>query len=221
MIIPTRGKILAVKISREKVLSSGIIIPERLKGEKIDNVARVLGVGSPARKSCYLCHDKTACKLIRKGRYCKEHGKVMPMIARRTDIIHYKEPFAQKLRYEGQDYIFLTSEAIVAIEREEKMQAVGSMVIIKLVRQENVGSIILSDGAKTLEGEFYGKVISVGPDFPDKSLKSGDKLHFLRDEGYRWTSYYAREEYLSIKEKWVAARVDNDQIGIVFDGRTI
>ena len=209
MLLPTRGKILAIKISREKILESGIIIPDKLKSEKIDNVARVVGIGDPARKSCYLCHDKTVCKLIRKGRHCKEHGKVMPITVRRTDIIHYKEPFAQKLRYEGQDYVFLTEEAVIAIEREEKILAVGSMVIVRIVRKKKIGLIMLSDSAQVSEGEFHGEVVSIGPGFPDKNLKIGDDIAFSRDEGYRWTSYHTREDYLSIKEKWVAAMVDN------------
>ena len=206
MIVPTRGKILAVKVSREKILESGIVIPDRLKSEKTDNVARVIGVGDSAIKTCYLCHDKPRCKLLHKGQHCKERGKVMPMLARRTDIIHYKEVYAQKLRYERQDYIFLTGESIIAIERDEKIIAVGSMVIVKLIRKKEVGRIILSDGAQVSEGEYYGQVVSVGPDFPDKSLKAGDRLHYMRDEGYRFAGFNDRQEYLSIKAQWCAGK---------------
>jgi co-chaperonin GroES (HSP10) len=212
MIVPARGKILATKISREKVLDSGIVIPDRLKSEKIDNCARVLGVGSPTPKTCYLCHDKPRCKLLRKGRHCKEHGKIMPITARRGDIIHYKEVFAQKLRYEGQDYVFMTAESVIAIEGELNngkatwIQAVGSMVIIKLIRENNVGSIVLSDGAKVLEGDYFGETISIGPDFHDKSLKAGDKLFYNRDEGYRFIGFNDRQDYLAIKERWACAK---------------
>lgn len=206
MILPTRGKILAVKVSREKVLSSGIIIPDKLKSEKTDNVARVLGVGDSAIKTCYLCHDKPRCKLLRKNRRCKERGKLIPTLVRRTDIVHYKEVYAQKLRYEGQDYIFLTNESVIAIEREDKIIAVGSMVIVKLIRKKEVGKIILSDGACVQEGEFYGEVVSIGPDFPDKSLKVGDKLLYERDEGYRFTGFNDRQEYLAIKSMWCCGK---------------
>jgi len=202
MIVPTRGKILAVKVSREKILESGIVIPDRLKSEKTDNVARVIGVGDPAIKTCYLCHDKPRCKLLHKGRHCKERGKVMPMLARRTDIIHYKEVFAQKLRYEEQDYVIMTAESVIAIERDEKIMAVGSMVIVRLVRKKEVGKIILSEGACVQEGEYHGKVVSVGPDFPDKNLKIGDKLLYERDNGYRLTGYADRVDYYAVKEKW-------------------
>lgn len=197
MIIPKKGTYLAEIVSRTKQLPSGLFLADKIKDEKNDNVAKCLGVGGPAIKSCYLCHDKRMCK-----KKCKDKGKLVPIAARRTDILHFKQNFGRKFNYEGRQLISLTNNDLIAIEREDKILAVGSMVIVKLVRKEGVGSIILSDGAQVSEGEFHGQVVSVGPDFPDKSLKIGDRLLYERDEGYRFIGFNDRQDYLAIKSIW-------------------
>ncbi len=185
MLFPTRGKILCKILSREKVLASGIILPDLIKSEKKDNFARVVGVGDPV--------------IGKKGK------KILP-ITRRGEWVHYKLNFGKKLTYNNENLIILKNDEIIAIEDEQgNLKAVGSMVIVKLVREDKIGSIILSDGAKLLEGDFYGEVISVGSDFPDKDLKKGDKVIYLRDEGYKFKGYNDREEYHAVKSCWCYA----------------
>jgi len=225
MLIPSRGKYLCEILSRTRFLEkSNLWLAEKLKEEKKDNVSRCLGVGEATIKDCYLCHDRKLCKYIcrkenpSKNCYfcrhqpyciqrCRDKGKVMPVLAKRGDIVHFKSVFGQKLTYEGKKLIMLTNDDIISIEDNAgNISAVGSMVIVKLVRKNNIGSIILSDGAKVLEGEFYGEVVSRGPDFPDKSLKVGDNITFLRDEGYRVKGFNDRQEYYVVKERWVYGR---------------
>lgn len=201
MLLPVRGKILAEIISRERTLPSGLILPDKQRLEKKDNIARVLGVGDPV---------------------ISNKGKPIPMIARRTDIIHYKEGFGKKLNYEGKKLIVLKQDEVIAIERIDAPKyplplpeflklkvniiALGSMVICKLVQEDTIGSIIVPDNVKQNSGDFYGEVVAVGSDFIDKSLKKGGKVIFLRGEGYRFRTWESREELIAIKECWIYAK---------------
>lgn len=177
--IPTRGKVMCKIINREKVLPSGIIIPDRVKSEKKDNVAECIGVGDGVK------------------------------MARRTDLIHYKENFGQKITYEGRRLLFLKEDEIIAIERCGVILALGSMVIVKLKLDEKIGTIIVPEKTREISGNFSGEVVSIGPDFMDNRLKVGEEIVYLRAEGYRFRTYETRENLLSVKDKWVYARKDN------------
>jgi co-chaperonin GroES (HSP10) len=117
--------------------------------------------------------------------------------------IHYKLNFGSKFRYEDKDYVSIKTGDIIAIEREGEIIAPGSLVIVKLQYASMSQSIVIPDSAKAQSGEFTGQVISVGPDYPDRTLKIGDHIFYLRAEGYKFTSYASRQEYLSVKECWV------------------
>lgn len=177
MIVPTRGKILCEEISRERKLPSGIWLADRIKSEKKDNICRCIGVGDGVKT------------------------------ARRTDIIHYKRGFGNKLTWNGKKLISIKADEILAIEREGKIIAPGSSVIARLVYRDTIRSIIVPDSAKTYNGDYYGEVISVGPDYPDKSLKAGDKIIYLRNEGYTFKTHGTREELISIQEKWIGGKI--------------
>jgi len=79
------------------------------------------------------------------------------------------------------------------------------MVICRLKYQEKIGSFYVPDTAQQMSGEFWGEVVAIGPEFNDKSLKVGDKLSYLRAEGYRFKTFYGDEELYAIKERWAYA----------------
>ena len=63
------------------------------------------------------------------------------------------------------------------------IEALGSMIIVKLLRREmTAGGIVLPGNSADPQG--YGEVLSVGPevptyaDTPEKNLKEGDKIVF-------------------------------------------
>lgn len=183
MILPYRGTYLCEVLGRHRQLASGLWLADRIKSEdKKDNVCRCLGVGDP---------------LVGKK------GKVIPTVARRTDIIHYKQNFGKKFEWEGKRLISLKTDEIIAIEREEKVLAVGSMVITKLQYAEKMGSFYVPDNAKQNSGDFTGEVVSVGPDYPDKSLRVGNRIIYLRGEGYKFRTYETRVELRAVKEVWI------------------
>jgi co-chaperonin GroES (HSP10) len=154
---------------------------DKQRHEKKDNVARCLGVGDLAHKQD-------------------------PWEVRRTDVIHFKQNFGKKFDWEGRKLIALKPEEIIAVEREGQVIAVGKTVICKLRYAEKVGSIIVSDNVKQNSGDYVGIVISVGKGFKDRSLKAGDEIIYLRNEGYRLRTYEGREELLAIQEKWCYAK---------------
>jgi threonine dehydrogenase-like Zn-dependent dehydrogenase len=84
--------------------------------------------------------------------------------------------------------------------------ATGSMVIVRLKYQEKIGSFYVPDNAQAFSGEFWGEVVAVGPEFNDKSLKVGDRLSYLRAEGYRFVTFCRDETLFAIKERWCYAR---------------
>ena len=95
---------------------------------------------------------------------------------------------------------------MIAIEREGKVIAVDSMVIIRLHYSEKMNNLIVPENAKQNSGDYYGEVISVGPEYLDKSLKKGDKLIYLRNEGYKFTTFETREELYAVKSCWIYGR---------------
>lgn len=80
------------------------------------------------------------------------------------------------------------------------IRAVRDMVLIRLQYAEKMRSIIVPDKAKQYSGDFWGEVVSVGPD-SKYNLKPGDKMHFLRLEGFEVN--YNGEKLLAIQNKWI------------------
>jgi chaperonin GroES len=189
VLLPTRGKYLCKVLTRERKLPSGLYLADRIKSEKKDNVALCVGVG---------------------GAKIGKNGKKLPILAGRGDIVHYKYVFAVKVRWQGENYVFLRNEDIIAIEDDAgKVKAVGSMVIAKLEYAKKSGSIIIPESVKQNSGDFKGVVVSVGPEYPDKVLKVGDEIVFLRGEGYVFRTLNGNKELLAIKECWVYGKEKN------------
>lgn len=204
MLLPTRGKYLCKPLSRDRKLASGLWLADKIKSEKTDTVCRCIGVGEPTIKECYLCHDLPMCK----KRKCKSKGKTLPIIAKRTDILHFKRAFGVRIRYENEPYILLKNQDIVAIEDDSgRISAPGSLVIVRLQYATHAGMIEIPDSAKMYNGDYWGEVISVGPEYPDRSLGVGDKIAYMRNEGYRFKGFKDRQEYFSIKEKWIGGKL--------------
>jgi len=185
MLLPTRGKLLAEVISRERMLPSGLVLPDKQRLEKKDNICRCLGVGEPG---------------------ISPKGKPIPMIARRTDIIHFDHVSVRnRFTYENRKYLVFTNNEIIAIERDGEIIAPRSNVICKLTYAEKVGKIIIPENVKVNSGDFWGEVVAVGPDYPDTNLVKGDNIYYLRSEGYRFRTL-GREDLLSVQEKWIYGR---------------
>lgn len=64
------------------------------------------------------------------------------------------------------------------------IRAVNDDVIVKAEYDEKSGLIYIPDQAKIESGEFYGEVISIGPEYPFRNeIKVGDRVVFTRHEG--------------------------------------
>lgn len=87
--------------------------------------------------------------------------------------------------------------------------AVFDMVIIKFISEPTKGRIIIPNYQaikKKILG-YHGKVISIGPDFKDKSLCVGDKLYFPRNEGY--PIIWKDKTYMALRNRWCHGRESN------------
>jgi len=204
LIIPTRGKYLCELLTRDRQLPSGLWIADKIKSDKNDNIAKCIGVGDRGRKTCYTCHDIRSCK-----KSCLEKDQILPIVAKRTDIIHYKTNYGQKLMIEGKKYVFLENQDIIAIEDDRgTLKAPGSQVIIKKVEADKINNMFIPDQTKLYSGEFWGEVIAIGPVYEDKSLKVGDKVFYDRNEGYAFKPFYGdfKDILYSVKSKWITAK---------------
>ncbi|MCQ9208920.1 MAG: co-chaperone GroES [Omnitrophica bacterium] len=63
------------------------------------------------------------------------------------------------------------------------LKATRDIVIVKIVYAEKMQGLYVPDQAKQYSGKMWGEVRAVGPEYPDKSLRIGDKLLFVRHEG--------------------------------------
>ena len=63
------------------------------------------------------------------------------------------------------------------------IQAVKSMVIIKVHHKEQSGLVYIPDQSKAYNADFYGEVIDVGPDVM-LDIVPGDKIMYYRHEGF-------------------------------------
>ena len=84
-----------------------------------------------------------------------------------------------------------------------EITAPRDLVIVKVHYQEKIGSIVIPEthGGKENVMEYYGEVISVGPDYFDE-LKSGDNIYFHRNEGVKITNSDGMD-YISLKPRAV------------------
>ena len=84
------------------------------------------------------------------------------------------------------------------------MRAVKDDIIVKKIFKDKEGSILIPDTAKDGSGEFYGDVVSVGPE-NTTGVKEGDKVLFTRHEGFEISS--KGEKFYRLRQLWVLAVV--------------
>jgi co-chaperonin GroES (HSP10) len=80
-------------------------------------------------------------------------------------------------------------------------------IVVRPVFKESKGVIIIPESAQKRVSEFHGEVLSIGPDFPFKEVKQGDKILYRRDEGTRLET--KNEELLALKPDWVLAILED------------
>ena len=78
------------------------------------------------------------------------------------------------------------------------LNAVNDMVIVEIHYKEKKGNIIIAETSKKYNADYYGEVISIGPE-NKKDIKIGDKIMFPRHEGipieYEEKTYYALKNH--------------------------
>lgn len=85
------------------------------------------------------------------------------------------------------------------------IKAVNDDIIVTPVFKEGIGAILLPDQIKPQEGEFYGIVESVGPEFPEE-IKQGQKILFIRHEGFNVDDNGQKK--IRLRKEWVLGVVE-------------
>lgn len=84
--------------------------------------------------------------------------------------------------------------------------AVGDYILVEPVYNKKSNLIIIPDSAQKQVSEFYGLVLSVGPEYPYRDqVKKGMKILFTRNEGTE-----VDDKYLSLKPNWVLAILEEE-----------
>jgi co-chaperonin GroES (HSP10) len=119
-----KGKYLCEVLRRERKLSSGLWIADRIKAEKKDNIARVIDVGAPGTHLCEKCEEydpksKRSDKCFRAWKVypCDRKNKPQSILAKKGDVVHFKPYFGSKITIEGKECIFLTNADVICVER--------------------------------------------------------------------------------------------------------
>lgn len=93
------------------------------------------------------------------------------------------------------------------------IKAIRDKVIVKPRYVKEQGGIIIPENCqvfKQYHGLVLGEVVSVGPEYRQtyegKALRAGDLILFRRHEGKLFV--YEGVKYLTLKEKWIEAKVD-------------
>ncbi len=137
-------------------------------------------------------------------------GKPIKAPCKKGDTIHFRKfvPMFHKGMKEGKVTLFW--EDVVCVERPdlaEELAATYDNIIIQCKSKATTSTtLIIPEQNDTMEHAFKGIVVSIGPDYPDGSLKVGDKIVYPRNEGIK--IIYKDQEYLKLKEKWVLGRIN-------------
>lgn len=82
-------------------------------------------------------------------------------------------------------------------------RAVNDDVIVRLVHEkESYHGIIIPDQAKADEAQYYGVVVSVGPE-STYGLQENQKILFTRKEGFEIRE--GEEVFLRLRREWILA----------------
>ena len=181
---PRRGTVMIRTISKHKKYKS--IWLASTKKEVFDS-GEIIAVGNPP-------HDKRGERMF----WPYEVG----------EKVYYKRYSGKKFRDPDDQYkmrIFLDHTHIIARENDAGIHAVGDMLLLKIKYAETEGTIIIPDQAKQYNAGFVGEIVSISPEYKYKhEVKMGDKIHFLRHEGYAVNA--DNETYLAMKDKWIGGK---------------
>lgn len=88
------------------------------------------------------------------------------------------------------------------------LKATFDNVILKALYQDTAenSTLIIPDTYKKRLAAYVGEVVSVGPNHY-YGLKPGDRILFPRGEGI--PVMFKDQEYLSLQEKWVLAKLED------------
>ena len=183
-----RGRVIVEIIPLSHTRKSGLVILNR---KEISNRGKVLSVGD---------NSQTA------------KGKPILAPCKEGQVIHYKKykPMFQEFTQEGmkKGICSIWFEDIVCIE-DLGLRATYDNVIIKcLSKALTSDKIIIPEHQDTMEESFIGSVVAIGPDYPDPSLKVGDKIIYPRFEGIK--IIYKDMEFLKLKELWCLAKIGGE-----------
>lgn len=92
------------------------------------------------------------------------------------------------------------------------MIAPRDLILIKKHIRNKIGNIVIAEtyGAKENVMEYYGEVISIGPDCPFKHcLSQGDNILFHRNEGTLIKNCKG-EEFYSLQPRAVLGIIENE-----------
>jgi len=123
MITPTAGKIFCEILSDITKTDSGLFLARTLKEKP--HRAHVLRVGEPIPRTCKNC-DIFSCnsnelekkwKWYKHKDHCSKRGKLMYPCCEVGDIVHFRQGYGEKWRKDEKEYIFLTNQNIICVER--------------------------------------------------------------------------------------------------------
>lgn len=87
------------------------------------------------------------------------------------------------------------------------LKAAGSYVIVEPVFEVKNEKIYIPAHIAKKEGDFYGVVVAVGPEYrQDKPLKVGESVLYRRNEGVEIE--HDGKKFLALKEQWVLAVIE-------------
>ena len=97
------------------------------------------------------------------------------------------------------------------------IKTVGEYVMVETIYDgtvEGASELIVHDRDREYCGDFYGRVVSVGPDYK-YPLAVGDVIRFRRHEG--WKVEHEGVKYLVLKPRWIDATKEEV---VILNGRT-
>ena len=194
-IIPARGLLFCEPILGQYETESGILVVKDLKRNPKIYSMKVISIGGP-----FTIHGRKDCKIC--GGFCKKKERQGKYWAKPGDTIWMKRGY-KKIDIEGKTHCFLHNSDIVAVKRGDILAAPADMVLIDPVYDgmaEGSKIIFLADRDKEYVGNYWGIIVSVGPEYP-WILKTGDKIRFRRHEGVKVE--VDGKKLLSLKSKWV------------------
>lgn len=181
MICPLRGKLVVEIIPDAKMTESGLYLADTVK--EVPHRGKVLAMGLP---------------------WMDSKGVEHPWHFNCDEVVHFKRNWTNK----DEKNFILRYDEIFAYENDGYPEAVQDYVIVRRVYTKKIGasSIIIPEtyGVKQNYEEFYGEVMSVGPD--DKlGIEEKDKILYQRNEGS--SVKIGKEEFFSLKPRAIMAKI--------------